>query len=66
MGLDVPVWLRRLEEEHRKVQGTGTESPLDDEAESDVVDPAPPPMAIDFDEIIRQLENWDESLGDDE
>ena len=66
VGLDVPAWLRRLEDEHRKVQGTGSDSPLDDEAESEIVDPAPPPMAVDFDEIIRQLENWDESLGDEE
>ncbi|MFO0937207.1 MAG: hypothetical protein U0798_11915 [Gemmataceae bacterium] len=66
VGLDVPVWLRRLEEEHRKEQGVGTESPLDDEAESDTVDPAPPVIKINFENIIRQLKMWNKPISIEE
>jgi hypothetical protein len=65
VGLDVPVWLRRLEEEHRKVQGTVSDSPLDDELDSDA-DPAPPAVSLDFEHLQRQLEGWDEPLEDEE
>jgi hypothetical protein len=65
VGLDVPVWLRRLEEEHRKVQGTVSESPLDDEMDSDT-DPAPPAVKLDFEDLRRQLEGWEEPLDDEE
>jgi hypothetical protein len=60
VGLDVPAWLRRLEEELRKVRSA------DADGEGDVGEqyPFPQPVGLDFPELQRQLKDWEKPLGD--
>ena len=55
VGLDVPAWLRRLEDELRKATADG-----DPDGEA-VQGPA---AELDFEELKRQLRNWDKPLGE--
>jgi len=60
VGLDVPAWLRRLEEELRKVRA------VDPEAEPDLFEqfPFPEPLSLDFNDLQRQLREWEKPLTD--
>jgi hypothetical protein len=60
VGLDVPAWLRRLEEELRKVRLTDD----DGEGEPGELYPFPQPIGLDFPDLKRQLKEWEKSLGD--
>jgi hypothetical protein len=61
VGLDVPAWLRRLEDELRKVRADVPDPDEDDDREPD---PLPPHTPLDFDALKRQLADWDKPLGD--
>lgn len=56
VGLDVPAWLRRLEEELRK-----TRTGMDDDDVNHYVPPAPPLSVV---EVKRQLADWDRPLSE--
>jgi hypothetical protein len=56
VGLDVPVWLRRLEEELRKTR-LGND---DEETTTTYV----PVATLTWPEVKRQLAEWDQALGD--
>ncbi len=63
VGLDVPVWLRRLEDELRKFR-TGPR-PADGDEPDPPDDPLLPPIhRLDFSELQRQLAEWDRAIGD--
>lgn len=65
VGLDVPVWIRRLEEELRKVRFLDPQEE-DDEPREDLPreEPGTPPQVrLDFDEFRRQIRDWDAPLG---
>lgn len=63
VGLDVPVWLRRLEDELRKFR-TGPR-PSDAEDPDPPEDPLLPPITrLDFSELKRQLAEWDKAIGE--
>ncbi|MBX3398853.1 MAG: hypothetical protein KF873_08940 [Gemmataceae bacterium] len=63
VGLDVPVWLRRLEDELRKFR-TGPR-PADGDEPDPLDDPLLPPIhRLDFSELQRQLAEWDRAIGD--
>jgi hypothetical protein len=61
VGLDVPAWLRRLEDELRKVRADVPDPDEDDDREPD---PLPPHTPLDFDLLRRQLADWDKPLGE--
>ena len=65
VGLDVPVWIRRLEEELRRVRFVESQDedgdPKEDPAPDDSA--APPQVRLDFDEFRRQIRDWDAPLG---
>jgi hypothetical protein len=68
VGLDVPLWLRRLEEELRRVQGHLIEHE-DDETEPDAaeppdLDPMPQVPPLTLEELKRQLSDWEEPIGE--
>lgn len=52
VGLDVPVWVRRLEDALRQARDRTAEPP-----------PAPPPD-LTFDDLEKQMEEWDKGLGE--
>ena len=52
VGLDVPAWLRRVEDELRKVRA----ATADGDAEPAEAYPFPEPVPLDFDQLKRQLE----------
>jgi hypothetical protein len=56
VGLDVPAWLRRLEEELRKARPE-----IDQESDEETPSPFVP---IGFDEVLEQLKNWEKAIGD--
>jgi hypothetical protein len=60
VGLDVPTWLRRLEDELRKVRAT------DPEADGDAFEqyPFPQPLGLDFAELKKQLQDWEKPIGE--
>ena len=60
VGLDVPAWLRRLEDELRKARS------VDPETDADPGDqyPHPPGVPIPFDDLKRQLREWDKPLAE--
>jgi hypothetical protein len=60
VGLDVPVWLRRLEEELRKVRSA------DADADGDAFEQYPFPAAVglDFADFKRQLHDWEKPIGE--
>lgn len=60
VGLDVPTWLRRLEDELRKARA------VDPDTEADPTDQYPFPAAIPvpFDDLKRQLRDWDKPIGE--
>ena len=59
VGLDVPAWLRRLEEELRRFR-TGL-----DETDGPDEELLPPPAPLlDFTELKRQLNEWERPLGE--
>ena len=60
VGLDVPAWLRRVEDELRKVRAVAAEG----EAEPAEAYPFPEPVPLDFDQLKRQLAEWDKPLGE--
>jgi hypothetical protein len=63
VGLDVPVWLRRLEDELRKFRTGPRPGDADEPDPSD--DPLLPPFTrIDFSELKRQLADWDRAIGE--
>ncbi len=63
VGLDVPVWLRRLEDELRKFR-TGPR-PNDSDEPDPSEDPLMPPITkLDFTELKRQLAEWDKAIGE--
>lgn len=59
VGLDVPVWLRRLEDELRRYR-TGLEE-IDGDREVYLPTTAP---TLDFAELKRQLHDWERPLGE--
>jgi hypothetical protein len=59
VGLDVPAWLRRLEEELRRFR-TGPDE-TDGHDDDLLLPPAPP---LDFIELKRQLNEWERPLGE--
>ncbi len=62
VGLDVPAWLRRLEQELRKVR---TQDPdADGETDGDDQFPHPAPVTIDYDDLRQQLRDWDKGLSE--
>lgn len=63
VGLDVPTWLRRLEDELRKVRAD-VPDPDADPDEPREPDPLPPPTPLDFDALKKQLADWDKPLGE--
>ncbi|QEL20274.1 hypothetical protein [Limnoglobus roseus] len=63
VGLDVPVWLRRLEDELRKFR-TGPRPADTDEADPPDDPLLPPITRIDFAELKRQLADWDKAIGE--
>ncbi len=58
VGLDVPAWLRRLEEELRKARSADPETDADPTEQY----PHPPGNVIPFDEVKRQLRDWDKPI----
>ncbi|MCU0704503.1 MAG: hypothetical protein MUF18_11050 [Fimbriiglobus sp.] len=65
VGLDIPAWVRRLEDELRKVKL------MDPDEETDETSPAgndeyplPPHATLDLDDFRRQVREWDSPLGD--
>ncbi len=60
VGLDVPTWLRRLEDELRKVRSA------DPEADGDAFEqyPFPQPLGVDFAELKKQLQDWEKPIGE--
>ncbi len=62
VGLDVPVWLRKLEDELRKLRGVRSSDGDDEKIE----DPLPTPnVRIDFTELQRQLAIWERPIDED-
>ncbi|MGL6075974.1 MAG: hypothetical protein ACRC8S_17595 [Fimbriiglobus sp.] len=61
VGLDVPVWLRRLENELRKVRTHATE---DDDLEDDEQYPYPATTPVDFADLQQQLRDWEKPLSE--
>jgi hypothetical protein len=59
VGLDVPSWLRRLEEELRRFR-TGMEE-VDGDGDEVLLPQGPP---LDFSELKRQLNEWERPLGE--
>jgi hypothetical protein len=59
VGLDVPAWLRRLEEELRRFR-TGMEE-VDGDGDELLLPHAP---SLDFSELKRQLNEWERPLGE--
>ncbi len=53
VGLEVPVWVRRLEEALRQSRGSDAATEAD-----------PVPLPQDISEIKRQIQEWDRPLGD--
>ena len=65
VGLDIPAWVRRLEDELRNVKLMDPDE--DSEAVEDAVPddfPLPPPTVLGLDEFRRQITDWDTPLGD--
>ncbi len=60
VGLDVPAWLRRVEDELRKVKAASA----DGDAEPAEAYPFPEAVPLDFDQLKRQLAEWDKPLGE--
>ena len=58
VGLDVPTWLRRLEDELRKVRAADAES------DAELTEPYPQPATriIDPDDLRRQLRDWERPI----
>ncbi len=52
VGLDVPTWVRRLEDALRQTRDRSTEPP------------PPPPTGLTFEELERQMDEWDKGLGE--
>ena len=52
VGLDVPTWVRRLEDALRATRDKTAEAP------------AGPPPGLTFEELERQMEDWDKGLGE--
>ena len=58
VGLDVPAWVRRLEERSRCAKSRdGSDS-------GDHYEPVRLAPGLDFEELRRQLADWDRPLGD--
>ncbi len=65
VGLDVPAWVRRLEDELRKVKLMDPDDEADEPAPSTNDEyPLPPHAGIDLDDFRRQIRDWDSPLGD--
>jgi hypothetical protein len=62
VGLDVPAWLRRLEQELRKVRRLDPEADADSDPDEQF--PQPPATPIDADDLRAQLRDWDRGLGE--
>ena len=52
VGLDVPTWVRRLEDALRQTRDRTTDSPT------------APPSGLTFEELERQMDEWDKGLGE--
>jgi hypothetical protein len=52
VGLDVPAWVRRLEDALRATRDRTAEPP------------AEPPPGLTFEELERQMDDWDKGLGE--
>ncbi len=60
VGLDVPAWLRRLEDELRKVRSADA----DPDGELAEQYPFPATVPVDFDDLRRQLRDWEKPIGE--
>jgi hypothetical protein len=52
VGLDVPTWVRRLEDALRLTRDRTADPP------------PPPPAGLTYEELERQMEDWDKALGE--
>jgi hypothetical protein len=66
VGLDVPAWIRRLEDELRSVTQSYVDLPTDGDDADPETEPAPPAVALDFDDVRREIEQWDDPFGEEE
>lgn len=65
VGLDIPAWVRRLEDELRKVKLMDPDDEADEPAPSANDEyPLPPHSGIDLDDFRRQIRDWDSPLGE--
>jgi hypothetical protein len=55
VGLEVPVWVRRLEEALRRTREPDDDDPVEEYGRG---------VALDFGELKRQLQDWDKPLGE--
>lgn len=65
VGLDIPAWVRRLEDELRKVKLMDPDDEADEPAPSANDEyPLPPNAGIDLDDFRRQIRDWDSPIGE--
>lgn len=65
VGLDIPAWVRRLEDELRKVKLMDPDDEADEPAPTANDEyPLPPHAALDLDDFRRQIKEWDSPLGE--
>ena len=65
VGLDVPAWVRRLEDELRKVKLMDPDDEADEPTPSTNDEyPLPPHAGIDLDDFRRQIRDWDSPIGE--
>ena len=60
VGLDVPAWLRRLEEELRKVRTTD----IDGDGDVNELYPFPETRGLELRDFKRQLHDWEKPIGE--
>jgi hypothetical protein len=65
VGLDIPAWVRRLEDELRKVKLMDPDDEADEPTPTANDEyPLPPHAGIDLDDFRRQIREWDSPLGE--
>jgi hypothetical protein len=65
VGLDVPAWVRRLEDELRKVRLMDPDEDSEEAAPYGGEDyPMPPCAPLDFEDFRQQIRDWDTPLSD--
>ena len=65
VGLDIPAWVRRLEDELRKVKLMDPDDDGEEPAPSANDEyPLPPQAGLSLDDFRRQIREWDSPLGE--